>query len=422
MAAPFLSIRQRFGRLLSPPTAVQSEDVSDQTPPNEAVKVAGAATFIAAADRALATQDIAGARTLLAQAAEAAPDDLSIHMRLAAVCRAAGQPDAALEAVHRALAIAPLDFTALLLRASLLDRVDPEQAGEAWSHAIAQKPEGEIPPQLRQVLSHGEAQHAAWLAAREERLRTAMSATEAEANDAERARLARFRSNTLRRTRHYHSEPTHFHFPGLSELEFHPRSRFSWIEHLESESETIAAELQAVLTAERRELVPYIQYEDHLPLHQWKALNRSPDWTAIHLWQNGRLNEANARHCPRTMAVLERLGQPKIAGASPNAMFSLLAPKTQIPPHVGVSNARLVCHLPIVVPEGCWFRVGAETRHWRRGEAFVFDDTIEHEAMNPSDDLRIVFIFDLWHPDLTEAERGGVAALIAADGGSAGGL
>ena len=100
-------------------------------------------------------------------------------------------------------------------------------------------------------------------------------------------------------------------------------------------------------------------------------------------------------------------------------MFSLLAPGTRIPPHVGVSNARLVCHRPLIVPEGCWFRVGAETRYWKRGEAFVFDDTIEHEALNPSDELRIVFIFDIWHPDLSTAEREAVTALIGSEGGVA---
>ena len=86
------------------------------------------------------------------------------------------------------------------------------------------------------------------------------------------------------------------------------------------------------------------------------------------------------------------------------------------PAHVGVDNTRLVCHLPLVVPPGCWFRVGAETREWREGEAFAFDDTIEHEAMNPTDVLRIVLIFDVWHPGLAEAERAAVAATIAAAG------
>jgi aspartyl/asparaginyl beta-hydroxylase (cupin superfamily) len=103
-------------------------------------------------------------------------------------------------------------------------------------------------------------------------------------------------------------------------------------------------------------------------------------------------------------------------------MFSLLAPHTAIPPHVGVNNTRLVCHLPLVVPQGCWFRVGDETREWHEGEAFVFDDTVEHEAMNPTDHLRVVLIFDVWHPQLEAGEQQAIAALIAADGGQGDGL
>jgi len=59
---------------------------------------------------------------------------------------------------------------------------------------------------------------------------------------------------------------------------------------------------------------------------------------------------------------------------------------------------------------------GNETRAWRSNEAWVFDDTIEHEAWNDSDDLRVVLIFDLWAPALDLAERDAVAKLIAAAG------
>jgi aspartyl/asparaginyl beta-hydroxylase (cupin superfamily) len=378
------------------------------------------ATLLAEADRASAAQDFARAGTLLREAAEARPGDASIFMRLAGVSRAAGQPQAALEAIHQALAIAPLDFTALLMRASLLERLGDPAAGEAWGHALAHKPSGDLPPQIAAVIAEGESRHAAWLDAREQRLQAGMAAAEANADPEELRRIVRMRNNVLRRTRPFHSEPTHLHFPELAEAEFHPRARFPWLADLEARTETIAGELDAVLATERAELVPYIQYPDHLPLAQWKELNRSRDWTAIHLLQKGERIEVNARHCPRTLEFVERLPQPAIPGASPNAMFSLLAPNTRIPPHVGVSNARLVCHLPLVVPEGCWFRVGGETREWTRGEAFVFDDTIEHEAMNPSDQLRIVFIFDIWHPDLSEVERDAVAALVAADGVSLG--
>lgn len=374
------------------------------------------AALLADADRALAAQDFPRAATLFEEAAKDGADP-SVLLRLAGAQRACGRPRVALDAVHRALAIAPRDFTALMLRANLLERMGDANAGEAWGHAIAQKPDGTLPPQLAAVLAEGERLHAKWLEAKEAGWAARMADAETRADVDERARIARFRSNALRRTRPYHSEPTHFHFPGLREREFHPRSLFPWLDELEVATEAIAAELDAAMTAERAELVPYVQYAAHQPLDQWRALNHNPDWTAIHLLRGGRRIEANARHCPRTLGLLEKLGQPEIAGASPNAMFSLLAPGTAIPPHVGYNNARLVCHLPLVVPEGCWFRVGAETRNWRRGEAFVFDDTIEHEAMNPSDRLRVVFIFDVWHPDLSPVEREAVAALIGSDAG-----
>jgi aspartyl/asparaginyl beta-hydroxylase (cupin superfamily) len=375
---------------------------------------------IAEADRAMAAGDLATAARLLEGAAEAQPGDASLWVRLAAVHRGSGNAEAALGAAERALAAAPLDFTALVMRASLLERLGRAEAAEAWGHALAQRPDAELPPQMAQAVERGAALHAAWVDAREGLFVQAAAASEERASEEERGRIARFRSNSLRRTRHFHSEPTQFHFPGLAEREFHPRRLFPWLDELEAATEALAEELQAVMSAERAELVPYIEYADHLPLAQWKPLNRSRDWTAIHLLQNGDRVEANARHCPRTMALLERLPQPSIPGASPNAMFSLLAPKTAIPPHVGVNNARLVCHLPLVVPDGCWFRVGAETRYWNRGEAFVFDDTIEHEALNASDQLRVVFIFDVWNPELSEIEREAVAAMIGTEAEPAG--
>ena len=371
---------------------------------------------LAEADRAAAAADFTKAIGLLLEVERNGGGDLALWLKVAAMQRMAGSPRAALDSVHRALAFEPLDFTALLMRASLLQRLGQAGAGEAWGHALAQRPEGELPAQIAAVVADAERHHSAWLAEREARLARAMADAERSASAEERGRIARFRSNVLRRTRAFHSEPTHFHFPELREREFHPRGAFPWLVAIEAATPSIVEEMRSVMDAERAELVPYIQYEQHQPLEQWRQLNHNPDWTAIHLIRNGERIDANARHCPRTMALLDRVPQPRIVGAGPNAMFSLLAPHTHIPPHVGVSNARLVCHLPLIIPDRCWFRVGAETRAWTAGEAFVFDDTIEHEAMNDSDALRIVFIFDVWHPDLSETERRAIAALIGCEG------
>jgi aspartyl/asparaginyl beta-hydroxylase (cupin superfamily) len=370
------------------------------------------ANLIRDADQAIAGRDYSRAASLLEQAAAQSPSDMGLWMRVAAMRRGTGELDQALDAVHKALAINPREFMSLLMRASLLQKLGNPEAVEAWGHALAQKPDHKLPDQFAPIVAEAEERYAAWQDEQAATMKAAMATAESIADDDERRRMDRFRSNTLRRTKPYHSSPTDFFYPELTEREFHPRRLFPWIERVEAATDSIAAELRQVMAAERAELVPYVQYDEHIPMDQWRKLNNNLDWTAIHLLLRGKRIEANARHCPNTMAVLAELPQPQIRGASPNGMFSLLAPHTVIPPHVGVSNSRLVCHLPLIVPEGCWFRVGGETRYWRAGEAFVFDDTIEHEAMNPSDELRVVFIFDVWHPDLSPVEREGAAALI----------
>lgn len=369
------------------------------------------------ADRAASAGDWARAIRLLEEAAAVEPANPEIWMKLAALQKRTGQPAKALRSVNQVLALAELDFVALMLRATLLEQLDPEQAGEAWSNALAQCPDTELPPHMQEVLAKGMQVRDRWLQAKEERLGAAAADAIAAADAEEAARIARFRTNIVRKTRTYHSEPTDFHFPGLREREFHPRSHHPWLATLEAAVDTITAELETVMQEERAELVPYIQYPDHLPLAQWRTLNNSPDWTAIHLLQNGAVVDANARYCPATLELLRGFPQPDVPGAGPNAMFSLLAPHAVIPPHVGVSNTRLVCHLPLIVPDGCWFRVGDEVRHWERGKAFVFDDSIEHEAANPTDQLRVVFIFDVWHPDLTDVEREAVRRIIGSETG-----
>jgi hypothetical protein len=326
--------------------------------------------------------------------------------------RAEGDLPAALDAVSGALRVDPLGFMPLLLKANLLEKLGREaEAGETYGYALAQAPAA-VPPHLQAMVAHAKERHEAHVAVVGARLAGAAQA--APLTETEQGRLGRFNSNILRKTRPWHSEPTHFHYPGLREREYHDRALFPWLERLEAATGAIAEDFQRVMAAERAELVPYIQYPDDVPLRQWAALNRNKAWTAIHLVRNGVTVEANARHCPAVMGLLGTLEQPVIPRRGPNAMFSLLAPGAHIPPHVGVANTRLVCHLPLIVPPGCWFRVGGETRLWEPGKAWIFDDTIEHEAMNPTGELRVILIVDTWHPDLSGAERGAVAAVMAA--------
>ena len=372
----------------------------------------GAADLEAEADRAAASGDRARARALLVRATAADPGRAEAWLKLAAMCRAEGDLAAALEAVSGALRIDPLGFLPLLLKANLLEKAGrAAEAGETYGYALAQAPAA-APPHLETMLAHARRVRDAYVAETAGRLAEAVD--ESALTPAERERLARFQSNILRRTRAFHSEPTHFHYPGLREREFHDREQFPWLERLEAATAAITGDFHRVMAAERAELVPYIQYPDDVPLRQWAELNRNKAWTAIHLVRNGVRVEANARHCPAVMALLGELDQPVIPRRGPNAMFSLLAPGAHIPPHNGVANTRLVCHLPLIVPPGCWFRVGDDRRDWEVGKGWLFDDTIEHEAMNPTGELRVILIVDTWHPDLGPAERTAVAALMAA--------
>jgi aspartyl/asparaginyl beta-hydroxylase (cupin superfamily) len=141
------------------------------------------------------------------------------------------------------------------------------------------------------------------------------------------------------------------------------------------------------------------------PQSKWSGLDKSLDWGAFHLWKEGERVDANCARAPRTAAFVESLPLCRIEGRAPAVFFSILKAGSHIPPHTGVTNVRSIVHLPLIVPEECGFRVGGETREWRKAEAFVFDDTIEHEAWNRSDRDRAVLIIDTWNPHLSEHER-----------------
>ena len=371
------------------------------------------AALIARADAAAGARRLGEALGLLHQVIDRGSADADTFLKASSLHRAQSEPRIALDLITRALRLDPLNFLALMFRADLLYQLGDPSAAEVYGQALAQRGEATLHPPLQAAVDKAEKIYAAYKQSSRAALETTAAPYAAQGSSLEQKRLARFASNIARETRPHHCDPTNFHFPGLAEYEFHDRAAFPWLDEVEASTAVIREELDAVLGAERAELVPYVQYDDAVPMRQWKGLNHNLDWTAVHLIARGERVEANARHCPRTMALLSRLPQPDLVGDAPNAMFSLLKPRTAIPPHHGIANFRLVCHLPLIVPPNCWFRVGAETREWEVGKAFVFDDTMEHEAANDSDELRVVMIFDVWHPGLSALERSAIQAMLA---------
>ena len=211
----------------------------------------------------------------------------------------------------------------------------------------------------------------------------------------------------------YPQRPSVFHFPGLPPRPFYEREAFDWAPVLEAATPAIRDELRALL-AEGADFRPYVEGEKNRPQRDFHGLQGDPSWTAFYLWKDGALLEENAARCPRTVAAMRQVPLSHIGTRTPSVFFSLLRPGAHIPPHTGMLNSRLICHLPLVVPPGGWLRVGSETRAWEEGRLLIFDDSIEHEARNPADRLRVVLIFDIWRPELSEAERRGVSAIFDA--------
>jgi aspartyl/asparaginyl beta-hydroxylase (cupin superfamily) len=227
----------------------------------------------------------------------------------------------------------------------------------------------------------------------------------AKLDERELRRSKAFVDAALGQRRVYTNECHGLCYPFLPADEFFDDQHFPWFTDLTASTNAIRAELVELIKDPGEALRPYVRMESGIGENLWSELDNSLDWGAIFLWEYGEPNQPVLDRCPETARVLDALPGAKIPGRAPSAFFSMLKPHTRIPPHTGVTNTRAIIHLPLIVPAGCGFRVGGEVRPWVEGKPFAFDDTIEHEAWNDSDELRTVLIFDVWNPHLTERER-----------------
>jgi aspartyl/asparaginyl beta-hydroxylase (cupin superfamily) len=380
----------------------------------EELKPAGVLSLEDAAQRAMAAGDVRGAASLWRSAVASNPKNISGWMKLAACHRALGDVDLALQAVDGALAVDPRMFLALLMKASLLERAGRLQdAGPAYGTALLlAPPDASLDPPTLQAVKHGREINKRYGDELSAFLKDNVRAQGA--GSGEERRVEAFIDFILGRRKNYRQEPVGYFYPGLPAIEFWERDAFPWLEGLEHSTDAIRHELAQVMAGAEADFVPYINYADTIPIDQWAELNRSRRWSGFHLLADGKRVEDNCIRCPETMAALAKIPQPIVPNRSPAAMFSALDPRTHIPPHTGVANTRLVVHLPLIVPEGCRFRVGNEIRTYQDRRAWVFDDTIEHEAWNDSDEPRIILLFDVWNPLLSPWEREMIAAVSGA--------
>ncbi len=334
------------------------------------------------------------------------------------------EPDlrAALEAADRALAADPRDLAALIAKGDALEGLgDSRAAASFYSSALRSAGDGKglaasVISDLRRAQAAVQAQAQRF----EAHLTSSLAGAGFNASTSS-DRFALSLDLMAGRKRLYQQEPRFYLFPGLPQVQFQPRETLPWLAAVEAAASEIRAELDALL-AEPELFRPYVEPRGDRPNSDAAGMMSNADWSALFLWKDGEEQPGIARRCPRTLAALAEAPLCRVPGRTPSILFSKLRAGARIPPHHGLINTRLICHLPLIAPPGSRFRVGNDTREWREGQAWAFDDTIEHEAANDSGLDRTILIFDVWKPEMSEEERALVSALFqAVDAYGAGG-
>jgi aspartate beta-hydroxylase len=204
--------------------------------------------------------------------------------------------------------------------------------------------------------------------------------------------------------------PSFLFFPGLPTTAYFDTAPLPWVADLEAQTDAIRTELRSLLpSASGRERVFANEALEHENL---VGGDFTPTWNGYYFYRHGERRDDNCSRCPATIAALDALPLARIREHAPETLYSVFTAGTQLMPHRGVTNTRLVCHLPLIVPEDCALRVGGELHAWQEGRVVVFDDTYEHEAWNRSAKTRVVLIFDIWNPHLTQAEQAALTHVV----------
>jgi aspartyl/asparaginyl beta-hydroxylase (cupin superfamily) len=362
---------------------------------------------------ALHRGDMAGARDALERFTSQGNAPSRAWMLLARTCEMQRDVEAAHRALDHLLAAEPRHLRANLMKGDLLTRSGEDRAAVSWYQRALSlaRGAGALPDDLVEALRRAEiASRAAT-----ERFQDHLSERLSKAGvDLTRGygRFAEAIDILTGAKQPQLQQPSSFFYPRLPHIGFYEADDFPWLEDMLALLPDLRAEAEAVLAGDSG-VAPYVQRAKDRPETTHKLLN-DPGWSAFHLWRDGQPVHENAARCPAIMNALEAAPMPRMKGRWPIALISILRPGVHIEPHCGMVNTRLICHIPLIVPSGCYLRVGNETRAVEEGKPLLFDDSIEHEAWNRGDAIRAILLFEVWRPELTEEERYALTAMFEA--------
>jgi aspartate beta-hydroxylase len=369
---------------------------------------------------ALRNGDFQQAEHLLARAVTLTPFDASLRYHLGRVRELRGDLRNAAEDYTAACAADAAQRVARLHLGSILERLgEREQGNLHYARALREAHEaGEwldartTPPALATLVEHASRCVRASSRAMFDRLLAPLVARYGRASLARVERCIRIYLNDEAAVRpDPRQQPSFLYFPDLPTTPYFDRALFPWIDAFEAQTPRIRAELAAVLQTERGS--ERVFSSEELERENLRGADAKPSWTGYYFYRHGMRRDDNCSACPATAAALDTVTLCHVREHGPEVLFSVFTAGTHLLPHRGVTNTRLVAHLPLIVPSDCALVVGGERYVWREGEVVVFDDTYEHEAWNRGAQTRVVLIMDVWNPYLTEVERSAVADLVA---------
>lgn len=356
------------------------------------------------------------------------PGELRLALQVAGLFWQAGEHRAAIGMLESSLRIADRNDEEapkawLALGEMRFAHGDADAAGRAWHRALdrarvrgwwvdpGQTPQALV-PMVDRARREAQAARKRHLAAAVESLRDEHGA--AELRRVDRA-IAAFVGEGDARPQDPRQRPKFFYFPDLPSEPYLDPARVSGAKALNAAFDAIRAEALD-LVAQGVKLPGFVDVKPGDRIDNYLGGDAAkPAWDAFFFFRHGRRYDEHHARCPSTSEALSAFDLFHLEGQAPEACFSFLAPHTTIKPHYGVSNVRLVMHLPLVVPPDCALNlIGVGEHVWREGELMLFDDTYQHEAWNRSDQVRIVLLMDCWHPDLTPVERDAVGRMIRA--------